>query len=449
MAKEKKVAFYTLGCKLNFTETATLARDFTDNGYVKVGFEDDPDVFVINTCSVTESANKKCRNLVKKAKRIAPEAFVAVTGCYAQLKPKEIAAIPGVNLVLGATEKFNILEHVNHSNKDKKQDTAVHACEIDHVNEFIPSYSQGDRTRSFLKVQDGCDYSCSFCTIPLARGASRSDTIANLVESAEKIGKSGVKEIVLSGVNIGDFGKGTPISLLDLIKALDQVKSVERFRISSIEPNLLTNEIIEFVANSRRFMPHFHIPLQSGSDKILKRMKRRYLRKLYSDRVISIKKMIPHCCIGVDVIVGFPGETSEDFLDTYNFLNELDISYLHVFSYSERENTKAIKMDGIVPKSERAERSKNLHQLSDKKRRSFYKEFERTAAKILFESPKEDGTINGFTENYVKVKANHKKGMEGTLVKRSLGCLDKDSLMLIEPLRAELNASNNFSYNLS
>jgi threonylcarbamoyladenosine tRNA methylthiotransferase MtaB len=308
----------------------------------------------------------------------------------------------------------------------------------------------GERTRSFLKVQDGCDYSCSFCTIPLARGASRSDAIANLVESAEKIGKSGVKEIVLSGVNIGDFGKGTPVSLLDLIKALDQVESVERFRISSIEPNLLTNEIIEFVANSKRFMPHFHIPLQSGSDKILKRMKRRYLRKLYSDRVTAIKNLIPHCCIGVDVIVGFPGETSEDFLDTYNFLNKLDISYLHVFSYSERENTKAIKMDGVVPKRERAERSKSLHQLSDKKRRSFYREFENTRATILFESINEDGTINGFTENYIKVKTNHKKGMEGVLLKRSLGRLDQDGLMLIEPVNTAINAhNNNLSFSLS
>jgi len=443
MAKEKKVAFYTLGCKLNFTETSTLARDFTDNGYVKVGFEDNPDVFVINTCSVTENANKKCRNLVNKAKRIAPEAFVAVTGCYAQLKPKEIAAIPGVNLVLGATEKFNILEYVSFYHNDKKQDTAVHACEIDHVKEFIPSYSQGDRTRSFLKVQDGCDYSCSFCTIPLARGTSRSDTIANLVESAEKMGDSGVKEIVLSGVNIGDFGKGADVSLLDLIKALDQVESVERFRISSIEPNLLTNEIIEFVANSKRFMSHFHIPLQSGSDKILKRMKRRYLRKLYSDRVRTIKQRIPNCCIGVDVIVGFPGETSEDFLETYNFLKQLDVSYLHVFSYSERENTKAIKMDGVVPKAERAGRSKMLHQLSDKKRRSFYREFENTEANILFESLNEDGTINGFTENYIKVKAKYKKGMDGSIVKRSLGRLDKDGLMLIDHVNTKINTSKN------
>jgi len=432
MAKEKKVAFYTLGCKLNFTETVTLAREFTADGFVEVGFDENPDVYVINTCSVTESANKKCRYLVKKAKRSSPDSFIAVTGCYAQLKPKEIASIPGVNLVLGASEKFNILSQINHIYTNDKQETVVYACEIDHVNEFIPSYSQGGgRTRSFLKVQDGCDYTCSFCTIPHARGTSRSDTIINLCSAAEEIGESGVKEIVLTGVNIGDFGKGTSHFFIDLIKALDQVTNIERFRISSIEPNLLSDEIIEFVANSNRFMPHFHIPLQSGSDKILKRMRRRYLRKLYSDKVNKIKQLMPYCCIGVDVIVGFPGETDEDFQDTCNFLKQLDISYLHVFTYSERENTNAILLDGIVSKSIRAMRSKILHQLSDRKKRIFYSAFDNTCAKILFESPNEDGTIYGFTENYIKVEANYKNGLEGTLSNYCLSEIGENGMMKV------------------
>lgn len=399
----KRVAFYTLGCKLNFSETSTIARLFEKEGFQKVDFEDQPDIFVINTCSVTENADKKCRALVNKAMRISPHAYVAIIGCYAQLKPQEIAAIPGVDLVLGANEKFNILQHI--SEKNAQLEAEVHACEIDTVKSFNPSWSVGDRTRSFFKVQDGCDYSCSFCTIPLARGESRSASIAETVQNARQLlADHDVKELVLTGVNTGDFGRRNKENFLGLIQELDQLDKVERIRISSIEPNLLSDEIIEFVARSNKFVPHFHIPLQSGSDKILRLMRRRYLRQLYADRVSKIKSLMPHCCIGVDVIVGFPGETKEDFIETYEFLRDLDISYLHVFTYSERANTHAISLDGVVPAQERAERSKMLHILSEKKRRAFYEAHLGQAREVLFEAEREGDMMHGFTDNYIKVQ---------------------------------------------
>ena len=404
----KKVAFYTLGCKLNYSETSGIGRLFTNAGYDNVSFTDKPDVFVINTCSVTENADKKCKKIVKEALKISPAAYVVVVGCYAQLKPIEIAEIPGVDMVLGAAEKFQIVDHITDLTKEPK--ALIYNQPVSEANEFISSYSFGDRTRTFLKVQDGCDYSCSFCTIPLARGASRSDTIANVIKQAEDIAESGVKEIVLTGVNLGDFGleNGERINrFADLVKALDKVEGIDRFRISSIEPNLLTDEIIEFVASSKRFVPHFHIPLQSGSDKILGLMRRRYKRDLYADRVAKIKQLMPSCCIGVDVIVGFPGENREDFIDTYNFLNTLDISYLHVFTYSERENTLAAEMSGSVPGSTRSERSKMLHILSDKKRRAFYESQLGMDAEVLFEGDIKNGFMHGFTRNYVKVKVKY------------------------------------------
>ena len=404
----KKVAFYTLGCKLNFSETSTIGRQFSQAGYQVVDFTDGADVYVINTCSVTDHADKKCRKVVKEALKYSPEAFVTIVGCYAQLKPTEIAEIPGVDMVLGAAEKFQIVEHITDLTKAPK--AKVYNQPIDQTNEFISSFSVGDRTRTFLKVQDGCDYSCTFCTIPLARGNSRSDTIEHVVEQARLIAASGVKEIVLTGVNLGDFGirEGQREDrFFDLVKALDEVEGIERFRISSIEPNLLTNEIIEFVAQSKRFVPHFHIPLQSGSNKILGLMRRRYRRELYAERVAMIKSLMPDCCIGVDVIVGFPGETREDFLDTYQFLNELNISYLHVFTYSERENTLAAEMPGSVPGSTRADRSKMLHILSDKKRRAFYESQLGKTGEVLFEGDLKEGYMHGFTRNYVKVQAGY------------------------------------------
>jgi threonylcarbamoyladenosine tRNA methylthiotransferase MtaB len=404
----KKVAFYTLGCKLNYSETSTIGRMFNDAGFETVNFTDAADVYIINTCSVTENADKKCRKVVKEALKHSPNAYVTIVGCYAQLKPQEISEIEGVDMVLGAAEKFRIVEFISDLTKNPK--AVIHNSPIEETNQFIASYSYGDRTRTFLKVQDGCDYSCTFCTIPLARGKSRSDLIPNIVQQAQEIAVSGVKEIVLTGVNIGDFGLRDGIredKFIDLVKALDEVEGIERFRISSIEPNLLTNEIIEFVAISKRFVPHFHIPLQSGSNKILSLMRRRYKNDLYVNRVSAIKAIMPNACIGVDVIVGFPGETREDFLDTYNFLNELPISYLHVFTYSERENTPAAEMDGSVPGSQRGDRSKMLHILSDKKRRAFYKTQLGNSYPVLFEADHKEGFMHGFTPNYVKVKVKY------------------------------------------
>ena len=404
----RKVAFYTLGCKLNYSETSSIGRLFNNAGFSTVDFTDTPDVFVINTCSVTENADKKCKKVVKEALKISPNAYVTIVGCYAQLKPQEISEIPGVDMVLGAAEKFQIVDYITDLTKNPK--ALVYNQPVSEANQFVSAYSFGDRTRTFLKVQDGCDYSCTFCTIPLARGASRSDTIENAVNQVEEIAASGVKEIVLTGVNLGDFGirdGKRADKFFDLVKALDRVEDIDRIRISSIEPNLLTDEIIEFVAASKRFVPHFHIPLQSGSDKILGLMRRRYKRELYADRVAKIKALMPDCCIGVDVIVGFPGETREDFIDTYNFLNDLNVSYLHVFTYSERENTLASEMNGSVPGSTRAERSKMLHILSDKKRRAFYETQLNKTEEVLFEGDVKEGFMHGFTRNYVKVKTKY------------------------------------------
>jgi threonylcarbamoyladenosine tRNA methylthiotransferase MtaB len=404
----KKVAFYTLGCKLNYSETSTISRMFEAKGYEKVDFQENPDIFIINTCSVTENADKKCKKIVKEAKKISPNSYVTIIGCYAQLKPQEISEIEGVDAVLGAAEKFRLIELLD--GFAKEQETKVLASEIQEANIFNNAYSIHDRTRTFLKVQDGCNYGCAFCTIPLARGKSRSDSTENILASAWEIAQTDVKEVVLTGVNIGDFGiqEGKRKErFADLVFALDAVEGIERFRISSIEPNLLTNEIIEFVSRSERFVPHFHIPLQSGSNTILRKMGRRYLRELYEDRVSKIKALMPHCCIGVDVIVGFPGETDELFLETYNFLNDLDISYLHVFTYSERANTRATEMDGVVLMKKRNERSKMLRILSEKKRRKFYEENLGRTFTVLFEEDVEDGKMHGFTENYIRVAAKY------------------------------------------
>ena len=399
----KRVAFHTLGCKLNFSETATISRDFLRHGFEKVDYRDTADIYVLNTCSVTENADKEARKLIRQAKRRNPESAIAVIGCYAQLKPNDIAAIDGVDIVLGAGEKFNLLNYLD--SIDLNGGAKVIQSEIDHVHTFTPSYSTGERTRSFLKIQDGCDYTCSFCTIPMARGESRSDTIDKTLQVAKEVAETDAREIVLTGVNIGDFGKGSDETFFDLIQQLEQLDGIDRIRISSIEPNLLTNEIIQFCASSQKFMPHFHIPLQSGSDKILSAMRRRYKRDLYEERVAKIKSIIPHACIGVDVIVGFPGETDDDFLDTYNILNELDISYLHVFTYSERPNTDAVEMGEVVPKETRAERSKMLHILSDKKRRFFHDQFIGKNRPVLFETMK-NGKIQGHTDNYIQVQVD-------------------------------------------
>ena len=399
----KRVAFHTLGCKLNFSETATISRDFLRHGFEKVDYRDTADIYVLNTCSVTENADKEARKLIRQAKRRNPNSAIAVIGCYAQLKPNDIAAIDGVDLVLGAEEKFNLLNHLDAI--DLNGGTKVIQSDIDHVHKFATSYSSGERTRSFLKIQDGCDYTCSFCTIPLARGEGRSDTISNTLKVAKEVAETAAREIVLTGVNIGDFGKGAQESFFDLIQELDKLNGIDRIRISSIEPNLLTNEIIEFCASSQKFMPHFHVPLQSGSDKILSAMRRRYKRDLYEERVAKIKSVNPDACIGVDVIVGFPGETDDDFLDTYNFLNELEISYLHVFTYSERANTDAIEMGGIISNEKRAQRSKMLHILSDKKRRYFHDQFIGKIRPILFETMK-NGKILGHTDNYIQVQVD-------------------------------------------
>jgi len=397
----KRVAFHTLGCKLNFSETATISRDFLQHGFEKVNYRDKADIYVLNTCSVTENADKEARKFIRQAKKRNPHSSVAVIGCYAQLKPNDISAIDGVDIVLGAEEKFNLLNHLDSINLNGS--TKVIQSEIDHVHKFTPSYSSSERTRSFLKIQDGCDYTCSFCTIPLARGQSRSDTIAKTLKVAKEVAETGTKEIVLTGVNIGDYGKGSNETFFDLIQQLDLLDGIDRIRISSIEPNLLTNEIIEFCASSKKFMPHFHMPLQSGSDKILGAMRRRYKRDLYANRVTRIKQTIVDACIGVDVIVGFPGETEKDFLDTYNFLNELDISYLHVFTYSERPNTDAIEMSEIVSKEIRRERSKMLHILSDKKRRFFHDQFISKYRPVLFENMK-NGKLLGHTDNYIQIQ---------------------------------------------
>lgn len=399
----KRVAFHTLGCKLNFSETATISRDFICHGFEKVDYRDKADIYVLNTCSVTENADKEARKLIRQAKRRNPESSVAVIGCYAQLKPNDIAAITGVDMVLGAQEKFNLLNHLD--TIDLNGGTKVIQSEIDHVHKFTPSYSSGERTRSFLKVQDGCDYTCSFCTIPLARGKSRSDSIENTMKVAKEVAQTDTRELVLTGVNIGDFGKGTSETFFDLIQQLDTLDGIDRIRISSIEPNLFRDDIIEFCATSQKFMPHFHVPLQSGSDKILGDMRRRYKRDLYKIRVEKIKSVLPDACIGVDVIVGFPGETNNDFLNTYNFLNELEISYLHVFTYSERPDTDAVEMGEVVSKEKRAERSRMLHILSDKKRRLFHDQFVNQRRPVLFENMK-NGKLLGHTDNYIQIQTD-------------------------------------------
>lgn len=403
----KRVAFHTLGCKLNFSETSAISRMFEDHGYEKVDFEEKADVYVINTCSVTDNADKKCRQVVKQVRKRAPAAFISVIGCYAQLKPQEIASIPGVNAVLGASEKFKLLELLDF---DNTADTAVHACEINEADTFHHAYSYNDRTRTFLKVQDGCDYNCSFCTIPLARGRSRSDSINNILKTAHDIAATEVNEVVLTGVNIGDFGKVNgrrKERFIDLIKALEQIEGIARLRISSIEPNLLTNEIIEYVAASEKFVPHFHIPLQSGNNRLLKEMRRRYKRELYADRVEKIKTVMPDCCIGVDVITGFPGEQENDFLDTYQFLNDLDVAYLHAFTYSGRPDTPAYKREDQVPKHIRYERTQMLRTLSAKKKRYFYRQHLGEERPVLFENEVAAGMMYGYTDNYIRVKVSY------------------------------------------
>lgn len=433
METRKKVAFYTLGCKLNFSETSTIARTFEDEGFDRVDFEEKADIYVINTCSVTANADKRFKTIVKKAQKGNPKAFIAAIGCYAQLKPHELADVNGVDLVLGATEKFKITQYLNDLSKNDFGE--VHSCEIEEADFYVGSYSLGDRTRAFLKVQDGCDYKCTYCTIPLARGISRSDTLENVLKNAKEISDQGIKEIVLTGVNIGDYGKGEfgnkkhEHTFYDLVRALDEVPGIERLRISSIEPNLLKDETIDFVAQSRTFVPHFHIPLQSGSNTILKLMRRRYLRELYVDRVTKIRELMPDACIGVDVIVGFPGETDELFLETYHFLNELDISYLHVFTYSERDNTLAAEMEGIVPERVRSKRSKMLRGLSVKKRRAFYEKQIGTERTVLFEGENKDGFIHGFTENYVKVKASWNPDLVNTLHRVTLTGIANDGIV--------------------
>ncbi|MBU2946008.1 tRNA (N(6)-L-threonylcarbamoyladenosine(37)-C(2))-methylthiotransferase MtaB [Zobellia uliginosa] len=433
---KKRVAFYTLGCKLNYSETSTIARGFQDDGFDRVDFSEHADMYVINTCSVTENADKRFKTIVKQAQKINPEAFVAAIGCYAQLKPEELAAVDGVDLVLGATEKFKITDYINDLTKNDLGE--VHSCEIEDADFYVGSYAIGDRTRAFLKVQDGCDYKCTYCTIPLARGISRSDTLQNVLDNAAEISAKGIKEIVLTGVNIGDYGKGEfgnkihKHTFLDLVKALDRVEGIHRLRISSIEPNLLKNETIDFVSKSNSFVPHFHIPLQSGSDTILKLMRRRYMSDLYIDRVNKIKEVMPDACIGVDVIVGFPGETDEHFLETYHFLNELDISYLHVFTYSERDNTAAAKMDGVVTKQVRNKRSKMLRGLSVKKRRAFYESQLGKMHQVLFEGENKEGYIHGFTSNYVKVKSPWNPELVNTLHSVVLTEIDEDGLVRFE-----------------
>ncbi len=443
MIDRKKVAFYTLGCKLNFSETATIARTFENEGFDRVDFSEFADIYVINTCSVTENADKRFKTIVKQAQRSNSEAFMVAVGCYSQLQPEELAAVDGVDLVLGATEKFKITNYLNELTKNDMG--VIHSCEIEDADFYVSSYSIGDRTRAFLKVQDGCDYKCTYCTIPLARGISRSDTLQNVLDNAKKISDQGIKEIVLTGVNIGDYGKGEfgnkthEHTFFDLVKALDMVEGIHRLRISSIEPNLLKDETIDFVAQSNSFVPHFHIPLQSGSNVMLKAMRRRYMKELYKDRVEHIKNVLPNACIGVDVIVGFPGETDELFLETYNFLKALDISYLHVFTYSERPNTHAATLPNEVPKSVRSKRSKMLRGLSVKKRRAFYESQIDTQHTVLFEGENKEGYIQGFTENYVKVKTPWNPALVNTLHEITLTKIDLDGLVKIkfEPILAK------------
>lgn len=433
MSASKKVAFYTLGCKLNFSETSTIARSFEGEGFERVDFSEKADIYVINTCSVTQNADNKFKAIVKQAQKANPKAFVAAVGCYAQLKPHELADVDGVDLVLGATEKFKITSYLNDLSKNDFGE--IHSCEIEEADFYVGSYSIGDRTRAFLKVQDGCDYKCTYCTIPMARGISRSDSLENILKNAADISSQGIKEIVLTGVNIGDYGKGEhgnkkhEHTFFDLVKALDEVEGIERLRISSIEPNLLTDDIITFVSESKAFVPHFHIPLQSGSNEILKLMRRRYMRELYVEKVEKIRKAMPNACIGVDVIVGFPGETDDHFLETYHFLNELNISYLHVFTYSERDNTPAADMEGVVPMSVRNKRSKMLRGLSAKKRRAFYESQLGTTHTVLFENENKDGFIHGFTENYIKVKALWNPALVNTLAEVMLSEIDSDGLV--------------------
>lgn len=433
---KKKVAFHTLGCKLNYSETSTIARGFQEKGFERVDFSEWADMYVINTCSVTENADKRFKTIVRQALKENPMAFIAAIGCYAQLKPEELAAVDGVDLVLGATEKFKITDYLNDLSKNDFGE--VHSCEISEADFYVGSYAIGERTRAFLKVQDGCDYKCTYCTIPLARGISRSDALENILHNAQEIAAQDIKEIVLTGVNIGDYGKGEfgdkkhEHTFLDLIKALDNVEGIHRLRISSIEPNLLQNETIDFVAGSNAFVPHFHLPLQSGSDAILKLMRRRYLSELYTERVARIKKTMPQACIGVDVIVGFPGETEEHFMETYHFLNNLDIAYLHVFTYSERDNTLAAKMTGVVPMKVRNKRSKMLRALSVKKRRAFYEQQLGSSRTVLFEGENREGYILGFTENYVRVKAPWNPDLANTMQRVILNHIDVDGLVRFE-----------------
>ena len=442
MENRKKVAFYTLGCKLNFSETSTIARNFQDEGFDRVDFEDVADMYVINTCSVTENADKQFKQVVRKAMKLNDKAFIAAIGCYAQLKPEELANVDGVDLVLGATEKFKITDYINDLSKNDRGE--VHSCEISEADFYVGSYSIGDRTRAFLKVQDGCDYKCTYCTIPLARGISRSDELENVLKNAKEISAQNIKEIVLTGVNIGDYGKGEfgnkkhEHTFLELVQELDKVEGIERLRISSIEPNLLKNETIEFVSKSRTFVPHFHIPLQSGSNEILKLMKRRYQREIYTERVNKIRDVMPDACIGVDVIVGFPGETDEHFLETYHFLNEMNISYLHVFTYSERDNTEAAEMQGVVPANVRAKRSKMLRSLSVKKRRAFYESQIGTNRTVLFETDNKEGYIHGFTENYVRVKTPWNPELANTLREINLTKIDEDGSVRVAFLNVEV-----------
>ena len=410
----RTVAFHTLGCKLNFSETSTLSRLLETQGFEKRDFEDQADVYVINTCSVTDNADKECRHLVRRIQRKAPSSLVVITGCYAQLKPQEIASIPGVDLVLGAAEKFNIAGHLRELTKGDS--ARICSCDIAEISGFNASFSQGDRTRSFLKVQDGCDYTCAFCTIPKARGHSRSDTIDGVIANAHRLGATGVREIVLTGVNLGDFGRGNGSSFYDLARALEDVPGIDRYRISSIEPNLLTDDIIRFVSGSRKFMPHFHIPLQSGSNRILGLMRRRYRREGHAERVALIKDLMPHCAIGVDVIVGFPSETEADFRETFDFLHDLDVSYLHVFTYSERDDTHALSISPVVPPAVRHERNKVLRNLSYMKMQAFIRAHEGQTRPVLFERQDKQGMIEGYTDNYIKVTTPHRAEWVNQLV---------------------------------